>query len=474
MGVISRSDLLNASGSVDRLDAEFYDEAAIALEARLKAAGCRPLANSAAIRDIRVPDPGKGVPPESSAEFDYLEISDVDPLDGFALPKAVPVHEASPRARMSLCAGAVVVSSVRPARNAVFLADIDQARAIGSTGFIVLAATGIEPEVLFALMKSRTSVAQLARRGRASMYPALYPPDVLDVLVPTLPPARTAWITVLVRRARSERRKYMVALAAAESAADEFFDQADPTALLNDLRSSQCRIVSKAGLFTAGRLDAEFHAQTFQDVQSRLRKLGVCKTLGQLCLRADTGRTPASHEYQEVDPAAVAVMKVAALTNRGINWPSVGFAPSAKYAGQADSEILDGDIVFTSSAHSAGHIAKKVDVVRDVPSDLRGRVTFAGEVMRLRLKDDPLFPPEYVAAFLRSPLGGEQVRRCTRGITSHVYGSDILANVLVPAPDAATAGDIRREALRANDARLAYRRNVLRAIAEVDKHVDQL
>ena len=54
--------------------------------------------------------------------------------------------------------------------------------------------------------------------------------------------------------------------------------------------------------------------------------------------------------------------------------------------------------------------------------------------MRVRLKRQASVPPEYLAAFIRSPLGGEQVRRCARGMTSHVYADDVKMYVQVPLP----------------------------------------
>lgn len=470
MGVIRRSVILTASGTVDRLDAEYFDPDTIALEDRLRAAGASQLRSLGAISDVRVRDPRES----GAGEFQYLEISDVDPLDGFAIPKTVGNASASPRARVKLTEGDVVMSSVRPARNAVFLVAEDQSKALASTGFIVLRARRVPSEVLFASLKAPATVAQLARRGRASMYPALHPPDVLDVRLPSLNFEVTSRVVRLVQEAVAARASYLVALGAAQKAADGFFAAGAPGILQQDLSKAQARPVLKSALFASGRLDSEFHARAFSAAHGRLRGMATCKTLAQLCVRADTGRTPASDEYSDGGPGKVAVLKVAALTNRGLNWPALDFADASKFGGHPDSSVQDGDIVLTSSAHSAPHIARKVDVVRDIPSDLSGQVTFAGELMRLRLKNDQLFPPEYVAAFLRSPLGGEQVRRCTRGITSHIYPGDVLRNVLIPEPTRSLADAVRDHAAAAHNARWEYRLKVVEAVSEVQAATERL
>ncbi len=472
MGVTTRKSLFRA-GKIDRLDAEYFESDAVQIEHALQSAGARPLAKYASINAARTGDPEALAKVDPDKTFEYLEISDVDPRDGFALPAQVLCRDASPRARVPIPRNAVLLSSVRPARNAVLLADDDHARAIGSTGFVVLQAHALRPQVLFAIMKSRASVAQLVRRARASMYPALHPPDVLDIRVPSLAASVERQVVDLVDSAQSNRRNYLSALESLELEVTAFFDPMQPEQLLSDLASSGSRVLTRGEAFRGGRLDAEFHAAAFGAAEARMGAVAATVRLRDLVARADTGKTPASHEYEDDDGGNAAVLKVASLTNRGINWASVQFAPG-EFLGRPGSEALNGDVVFTSSAHSAAHIARKVDVISDIPASLAGRVTFVGEALRLRLKPDPLFPPHYVAAALRGALGGEQIRRCTRGITSHVYPADVLEYVRVPTPSAAVAASLAKLSDAAHEARWSYRADVEAAVGLVDEVVARL
>ncbi len=472
MGVTTRKSLFRA-GKIDRLDAEYFESDSVQVEYALQQAGAQPLSKYATINTTRIGDPKALARTDPDRTFDYLEISDVDPRDGFALPGLMLARDASPRARVPIPRDAVLLSSVRPARNAVLLADEDHSRAVGSTGFVVLQAHALRPQVLFAIMKSRASVTQLVRRARASMYPALHPPDVLDIRVPTLQPSVERQVTDLVDSAQRNRRTYLSALENLEREVAAFFDPMQPEQLLEDLARSGSKVLSRSEAFSSGRLDAEFHAEAFGAAEDRMSAIAETVRLRDLVLRADTGKTPASHEYEDDSGVNAAVLKVASLTNRGINWASAQFAPG-EFLGRPSSEALDGDVLFTSSAHSAAHIARKVDVVSDAPASLAGRVTFVGEALRLRLKPNPLFPPHYVAAFLRGVLGGEQIRRCTRGITSHVYAADLVEHVRVPTPSAAVADAVTELSDAAHQARWSYRAGVEAAVRLVDGVVARL
>lgn len=454
--VVARSSLLK-DGHVDRLDAEYHSAEIVNLEEALAGSGRPTLGSVAALVDERVPDPAKSG--DANELFGYLEISDIDPRDGFALAELIARTDAPSRARVKLIPGAIALSSVRPARNAVTYVTPDLAAAVGSTGLIIIEAKSVEPELLFMLLKTRPIVEQLIRRARASMYPALHPPDVLAVRLPELDERVRAAVCEAVARALRARDEYLAFQERAQAAVNAFLDRVDPRGFASQLAQHEAHETSKGALFSAQRIDAEFHAPAFQRLRERFEALGRTVPLADLVARAETGSTPAADAYLDGDEggAGIPLIKVASISNRGVIWPSIAYA---RYPPQAAADIADGDVLFTSSAHASAHISRKVDVVRDIPASVASNLTYVGELMRIRLKADAEVSPEYLAAFLRHPLGGMQVRRSIRGITSHVYAADLMRNVHVPVPPPHVAEEITKAAAGSGGARRSYRQTI--------------
>ena len=145
---------------------------------------------------------------------------------------------------------------------------------------------------------------------------------------------------------------------------------------------------------------------------------------------ANTGKTPSRTAYSD---SGTFILKVGNLTGRGINWtprdrnfvsPDEGVKRTTR-----DSLMLRiGDIVLTSSAHAARYIARKVDIVAEVPNNI-GPVTFVGEIIRIRPLAD--IDPFILLATLRIPLIRDTIQACVRGQTAHLSPNDLM-DVMVP------------------------------------------
>ena len=120
-------------------------------------------------------------------DFEYLEISRIS-LSSFEYQTTkVQLGEEPDRAHHILKKGDVVVSTVRPNRNAV--AFIKSDGIVGSSGLVVLRSHNIEAEYLFAFCKTNYFINCLMRANKASMYPAVSAGDVLDtpLFIPSTP-----------------------------------------------------------------------------------------------------------------------------------------------------------------------------------------------------------------------------------------------------------------------------------------------
>jgi len=192
-------------------------------------------------------------------------------------------------------------------------------------------------------------------------------------------------------------------------------------------------IVDRQDLMSLGnRCDSEFFDSFFKYLDEFIGTDFFL--LSEITEEVFTGKTPASLEYTE-DENNPAIIKVGTLSNKGINWDDVEFIPESFLKSFKKYLINENDILLTSSAHSREHIAKKIDVVNQIPQEYKDRCITVGELMTIRLNKSKKIDPFFVASFLRTPLGRLQIQRCIRGITSHIYPDDLLKFIKIPKID---------------------------------------
>jgi type I restriction enzyme S subunit len=116
--------------------------------------------------------------------FKYVEISDVDGEGYSVRAKDVPCAQAPSRARKRVCAGDLLVSTVRPERRTVGVVPAELDGAICSTGFAVLRCRGIQPLVLAHLLRHTFTTEQIVKENSGIAYPAIEEEKILDVVLP--------------------------------------------------------------------------------------------------------------------------------------------------------------------------------------------------------------------------------------------------------------------------------------------------
>jgi len=144
-----------------------------------------------------------------------------------------------------------------------------------------------------------------------------------------------------------------------------------------------------------------------------------------------TGRTPGRSAYSE---EGLFLVKVGNLSGKGIEWAARdrNFIPLSEREKRKKSGLLlqVGDILMTSSAHSPVYIAKKVDIITEIPDWVGGDASLVGEVMLIRAKEGRI-DPFILLAFLRSPAVMGQIQGMVRGQTAHLHPKD-LGTLKVP------------------------------------------
>jgi len=157
-----------------RMDAEFFAPKYARIDQRLRTV-CKSTIGDFTSKAIR------RFKSDLCTEIKYFDISSIDPDTGFATPSVIPVSEAPSRAQYMVKSGDVLVSTVRPDRNAVTLVRDSRVTAVASNGLCVLRPQGIAPEYVFAFCKTKHFRTLLSRYATASMYPAVSDGDVMNV-----------------------------------------------------------------------------------------------------------------------------------------------------------------------------------------------------------------------------------------------------------------------------------------------------
>ncbi|MNE40908.1 hypothetical protein D3C80_1349550 [compost metagenome] len=120
----------------------------------------------------------------NGAQFDYIEIADVDDRFGTVWSKSLSCEEAPSRARKRVRSGDVLMSTVRPERGCVGVVPPHLDGAICSTGFAVLRPHGIDPYFLVFLLKSDSVIGQIARIMSGVAYPSINETLVPNLVIP--------------------------------------------------------------------------------------------------------------------------------------------------------------------------------------------------------------------------------------------------------------------------------------------------
>lgn len=178
------------------------------------------------------------------------------------------------------------------------------------------------------------------------------------------------------------------------------------------------------------------------------------KAVGDLLSLASTGVTPGRAAYTDT---GLFLVKVGNLSGAGIDWTArdrnfVSVSSRGRYE-RTGRLLRAGDLLLTSSAHASRYIAKKVDVVTSVPTEVGGDAAYVGEVMLLRPQPD--VDPFRLLAYLRTPSVVTALQDRVRGQTAHLRPDDVLSlpldDALWDSPKLHEIADLFRRQAAIND-----------------------
>jgi type I restriction enzyme M protein len=173
--------------------------------------------------------------------------------------------------------------------------------------------------------------------------------------------------------------------------------------------------------------------ETFNRLSSICRdmpKSGISKSdarLADFCKVIRTGKTPSRNMYSD---QGFFLIKVGNLTGSGIDWcpRDRNFIPEDEMLKRLSSRngliLQEHDILLTSSAHNSSYIAKKIDILSNIPDFVDMPLSFVGEVMLIR-PDTSKVDPFRLLAYLRLPSVSSALRAMVRGQTAHLHSTDV-------------------------------------------------
>ncbi len=261
--IIQKSQLEGAH----RLDAEYYQPEYLTLVDNLNEIGAIP------IKEVAT-NPKRKFRPQKGESFGYIEISEVDLSTGEYNKAEISGENAPDRAQWIVQKGDVIISTVRPIRNAVSLIVEDAKSLVCSSGFAVLKSEKIEPEYLFVYLKTKPIVELLDRLTTATMYPAITIDDILNTK-----------IYLGDKNFREEIKNKVIEIQKELENSKSLYSQAE-NLLLEELRMKDFEIdddlsyiVNLSEIKSAHRVDAEYFQPKYEKLVEKIKKLGSASLL---------------------------------------------------------------------------------------------------------------------------------------------------------------------------------------------------
>lgn len=208
-----------STDTADREDPEYYHPDLVKVEDVLARSGAIQLGHLADFV-CRSVDPSR-----NEGTFRYIDIASINILTGDVQPVEMAVFEAPSRARKLVRRGDVIVSTVRPARNAVACIEEELDGCVCSTGFAVLRPRTLHPFALYGFLKSKHFIAQAIRRCTATMYPVVAEEELKTVLVPARYVQQCDLVVDALQEATSYRNMFQEQLKAVQGKVEELMNE---------------------------------------------------------------------------------------------------------------------------------------------------------------------------------------------------------------------------------------------------------
>lgn len=397
-----------------RFDAEFYKPEFLKTESILKKINTMPLNEVAKFSKLR-----KNPENEPQKEFKYIDISNVNTFTGEITIQRLKGFQAPSRARKLIRESDIIISTVRPNRNAVAIIPKELDNQICSTGFSVIKSEKINPWFLFTFLKTKYAINQLIRMTMASMYPAISENDIGLILVFIPENSIQQRIESLVKESYKKRKE-----------ADEKYKSAE--ALLNKTLGIENLELKEEIVFesrfdkiiSGQRLDADFYKPIFTLSLNILknsegRGIFLVKKLGEIA-NISKGIEVGSDAYADDGKF---FLRVSNITEKEIT-----ISDSAEFIREnlfnelkAKYKPMPGEILYTKDA--------TIGIAFPISEDFNDAI-ISGGIIRIKPQND--LDQYYLALVLNSILCRSQAERYSIGAVIKHYTYSKIKELLIP------------------------------------------
>jgi len=370
-----------------RLDAEYYQPEYLGIIKNLDKL------NAILISEV-AKNPKRKFNPKTGEVFQYIEISEIDLTTGEYNKSEILGENTPDRAQWVVRQNDVIVSTVRPIRNAVSLINEDAKNIVCSSGFAVLEAEKVEPEYLFVYLKTQPIVNLLDRKTTATMYPAVTTDDILNTKIYLGNENFRREIKDKVIESQKELEKQKNLYSQAENLLLEELGLKD-----YKIDEELSCVVNFSEAKSVRRIDAEYFQPKYEKIISKIKKQKA-KMLGDL-VSLKKGIEPGADEYQNEGKLFI---RVSNLSKQGLVDKDQKYLSDTLYNEiRKNCEPKQNEILLTKDATPG--------IAYVLKEPVEGII--AGGIVRLKVKED--IEPEYIALCINSLIGQMQIERDAGG-----------------------------------------------------------
>ena len=399
-----------------RFDAEYYKNEYFELEKILdNHENCKILKDFAKKNDNRF-NPLL----EPLGTFNYVEIEGIDLNNGKYSFIKLNNFEAPSRARKIIEYENVIISTVRPNRNAVALFLEKNNNFVCSTGFSVIKCTKINPYYLFIYLKTKFAIKQLIRRTSAAMYPAVSENDIFNMKI------------ILPDKKDQDRIKFLLKnVHKKEEEADEKLKEAEKELIellkLDEFKPShkKTNIINFSDYEKTLRLDARFYLPKYEEAIKAIYKNEFeLKTVEQIISSPLTsGSTPlaGSNAYVRKNKG-IPFYRIVDLKKYELNEKGLLYIRQDIHNSKLKrSQLKPNDVLFS--------IAGTIGICAVVPEDMKeGNINQALAIIRLKKEYNPYF----IALYFNSSIGKLISEKISRPVVQANLNLSELSTLPVP------------------------------------------
>lgn len=420
--IIQKSQLEGAH----RLDAEYYQSEYLEVVENLNNLGAVPIRNVAT-------NPKRKFKPQKGELFQYIEISEVDLSTGEYNKREILGEDAPDRAQWIVEQDDVIISTVRPIRNAISLIREDIKNLVCSSGFAILQSDKIEPEYLFAYLKSRPIVKLLDRKTTATMYLAITIEDLLETK-----------IYIGDQKFRSEIKNQVIEAQKELENSGNLYSQAE-NLLLEELglkdfevEDELSYIVNLSEIKSSHRADAEYFQPKYEKLVERIKSKNA-EALSEL-VSMKKGIEPGTEAYQNEGKLFI---RVSSLSKYGTEDKYQKYLSEELYQKlKSNHEPKVGEILLTKDATPGIAYVVKSQIESIISSG----------ILRLKVKGKEI-KNEYLALCLNSVVGQMQAERDGGGSIITHWRPEQVKSVLIPVLPKSTQQKIADLVQKSHEAR---------------------